>query len=76
MRYYLITIQYNAEAKAENRTVPKAFDSMEEAIAEFHAQMGRDMKNTTLGWALSLIVDSNGGIVRNEKWERAVTVIE
>lgn len=68
MRYYLVTIQYNKESKAENRTVPKAFDNIDDAIAEFHAQMGRDMKNTTLGWALSIIFDSNGGIVRDEKW--------
>lgn len=76
MRFYLITIQYNKDSESENRSVPKAFDSKEEAIAEFHAQMGKDMKNATLGWALSMVIDSDGMIIRNEKWERAITVIE
>lgn len=72
MRYYLVSIQYNKEAKAENRTVPKAFDSRDEAIAEFHKQMGNDMKNATLGWALSIVFDSNCGIVKEEKWVEEV----
>lgn len=72
MRYYLVSIQYNKEAKAENRTVPKAFDSRDEAIAEFHKQMGNDMKNVTLGWALSIVFDSNCGIVKEEKWVEEV----
>lgn len=68
MRFYLVTIQFNKEAQAENRTAPKAFDKVEDAIAEFHTQMGKDMKNATLGWALSIVFDSNGGIIRDEKW--------
>lgn len=68
MRFYLVTIQYNKDAKAENRTAPKAYDTVDEAIAEFHTQMGKDMKNATLGWAISIVFDSNGGIIRDEKW--------
>lgn len=68
MRYYLITIQYNKESKSENRTAPKAFDDVDSALAEFHSQMGKDMKNATLGWAISIVFDSDGGIIRNEKW--------
>lgn len=75
MRYYLVTIQYNKNAEAENRSVPKAFDNIDDAIAEFHSQMGKDMKNDTLGWALSIIFDSNGGIIRDEKWTRVVEPI-
>lgn len=33
--------------------------------------MGKDMKNDTLGWALAIIFDSNGGIIRDERWTRA-----
>ncbi len=72
MRYYLTTIQYNKVAEAENRTVPKAFDSLEDAVAEFHAQVGKDMKNETLGWSLNYITNSEGGHYDkyNEKWTR------
>lgn len=72
MRFYLITIQYNRIAEAENRTAPKAFDSLDSAIAEFHTQMGKDMKTDSLGWALSMVINSEGGIHKNEKWTRPV----
>lgn len=68
MRYYLITIQYNKDKDAENRTIPKAYDTKDEAIAAFHKQMGADMTNPTLGWALNMVINSEGGIIKNEKW--------
>ena len=72
MRFYLITIQYNAEAGAENRSVPKAFDSLDDAFAEFHSQVSKDMRNATLGWSLNMIVNSEGGTYEKytEKWTR------
>lgn len=70
MRYYLVTIQYNREAESENRTVPKAFNTIDEAIAAFHKQMGNDMSNQTLGWAISIVFDNNGEIIKNERWIR------
>lgn len=72
MRYYLVTIQYNKDKGAENRTAPKAFDNVDDAIAAFHKQMGNDMTNDTLAWALSMVFNSEGGIIRNEKWTRPV----
>lgn len=70
MRYYVLSIQYNQEKEAENRSVPKAFDTLGDAIAEFHSQMAKDMNNATLGWSLCMVIDSNGYVVRNEKWTR------
>ena len=72
MRFYLLTVQHNVEKNAENRVVPKAFDTEEEAIASFHSQMGTDMKNATLDWAISMVVNEYGGIVKNERWTREV----
>ena len=72
MRFYLMTVQHNKEADAENRIAPKAFDLEEEAIAEFHTQMGKDMKNSTLDWAISVIINEYGGIIKNERWTRYV----
>lgn len=68
MRYYLFTVQFNKEAGAENRTVPKAFNSLNEAIAEFHSQLSKDMKNPTLGWSLAMIINSDGGVHMQEKY--------
>lgn len=75
-RYYLVTIQYNRNSQAENRTAPKAFDTMDEAVAAFHKQMGSDMSNDTLGWAISIVFDNYGGIIRNEMWTRPEEAVE
>lgn len=74
MRYYVIFIQFNKDAQAENRTVPKAFDTLDDAIAEFHTQMGKDMKNATLGWSMGTIINSEGGQYQKytDKWVRPV----
>ena len=68
MRYYVFTVQHNWEADAENRTVPKAFDSLNEAKAEFHNQLGKDIKNATLDWSLAMIINSDGGIEDVERY--------
>lgn len=70
-RYYVVAIQYNKDKEAENRTVPKAFNTLDEAVAEFHKQMGADMNNATLGWSISIVFDNDDSIYRNEKWTRA-----
>jgi hypothetical protein len=72
MRFYLLTVQHNVEKNAENRVAPKAFDTEEDAVAEFHSQMGKDMKNSTLDWAISIVVNEFGGIVKNERWTKNV----
>ena len=72
MRFYLLTVQHNVEKNAENRVTPKGFDTEEDAIAEFHTQMGKDMKNSTLDWAFSMVVNEFGGIVKNERWTKYV----
>ena len=68
MRFYVLAVQYNREAQAENRTVPKAFDNRNEAIAEFHSQLAKDMKNTTLGWSLCMVINDAMGIEAKEKY--------
>lgn len=68
MRYYLVTIQYNREAQAENRTVPKAFDSLNDAEAEFHSQVAKDMKNSILGWSLNMVINDDGGVYLQKKY--------
>lgn len=79
MRYYLITIQYNKDSEAENRPQPKGYDSLDDAVADFHTQVGKDMKNNTLGWSLNIVIDEQGNVFRNERWtaeEKTDTVVE
>lgn len=68
MRYYVFAVQYNKIVQAENRTVPKAYDKRDDAIAEWHRQLASDMKNETLGWSLCMVINSEGYVEKNEKW--------
>lgn len=72
MRYYVFSVQFNKDAKAENRTVPKAFDKREDAIKEFHRQMESDMGNATLGWSICMVINSAMGIEKMERWDAEV----
>lgn len=72
MRYYVVTIQHNADADAENRSVPKAYDSKNDAIREFHRQLASDMGNAIIDWSLCLIFDSRMEIIVAEKYVREV----
>jgi len=68
MRFYVLAIQYNKEAGAENRTAPKAYNTRNEAVAEFHRQLAADMKNATLGWSLCMVINDAMGIEAQEKY--------
>ena len=70
MRYYVIAIQHNKDVNAENRSVPKAFDDLLTAKQEFHAQLGRDINNSTLDWGIVCILNSYGYLEVTEKWMR------
>ena len=67
-RYYVMFVQHNKEVNAENRTVPSAFDSVNQALQKFHEQMGSDMKNQTLDWSVGYILDNLGNVYRTERW--------
>ena len=73
MRYYVIAIQHNKEADAENRSVPKVYDSKLSAKQEFHRQLGIDMNNATLDWGIVSILNSDGYLEATEKWEAPVS---
>ena len=70
MRYYVLSIEFNREKASENRTAPKAYDTYDDAIIEFHSRLAADMKNDSLGWALVMVFDNEGNTRRVEKWTR------
>lgn len=74
MRFYLTSIQFNKEAQAENRTAPKAFDKLEDAVTEFFSQVAKDRKNATLGWSVNYITNEFGGIYPDyvHRWDAKV----
>ena len=68
MRYYVLSIQFNKDAQAENRTAPKAYDSRNDAVKEFHNQLSTDMGNPTLGWSICMVINSAMGVEMQEKY--------
>lgn len=69
MRFYVHAIQFNKVAQAENRTVPKACNTLNEALTEYHDQLARDHKNKTLGWSMVWITSSvSAAPIKEEKY--------
>ena len=68
MRYYVVSVQHNKEKDAENRSIPKAFDTELQARQAFHAQLGDDMSNTTLDWSVCMIFTDIGSVIASERW--------
>jgi hypothetical protein len=67
-RFYVMFVQHNKEADAENRTVPSAFDTKKEAEQKWHEQLGKDMKNATLDWGVGYILDNFGNRIDSKYW--------
>lgn len=75
-RYYVICVQHNKEANAENRTAPNGYNTLSEAVQKYHEQLGKDMKNATLDWSVGYIVDNLGNLYRSEYWEEETEPVE
>lgn len=76
MRYYVTAIQHNKEKDAENRIVPFAFDTLNEAKQKFHEILGNDMKNATLDWSVCYLFTSEGTMIMSERWTEEITPVE
>lgn len=68
IRYYVMFVQHNKEANAENRTVPSGHNDLKEAQQRFYEQMAKDMKNTTLDWSVGYILDNYGNVIESRYW--------
>ena len=69
MRYYVVSVQHNKEKDAENRSVPKVFDTELQARQAFHSQLGSDMGNEVLDWSVCMIFTDIGSVIASERWE-------
>ena len=75
MRYYVVSVQHNKDKDAENRSVPKAFDTELQARQAFHAQLGSDMGNAVLDWSVCMIFTDIGSVIASERWEAPESVV-
>lgn len=68
VRFYVMSVEYSIPSKAENRTQPRAYDSLNEAMARLHEVMRNDMTNETIAWAVCYILDNFGNTIRHEEY--------
>lgn len=67
-RYYVVAVQHNKDANAENRTVPSAYDDLKSAQQKYYEQLGKDMNNATLDWGFCCILDNTGNQLDSRYW--------
>lgn len=67
-RYYVTSVEYNKVAKAENRTVPFSFATIDEARKKFAAILSQDILNPTLSWCNIVMWDSYGNTIMHDFW--------
>ena len=60
MRYFLQTIQHNAEKQALNYDKPKVFDDIKKAESAYAKQYGTDMDNATLDGSINVVFSERG----------------
>ena len=72
MRYYVVFVQQTPSG--ENREVPKAYDSLNDAVTEFHVHLGKDGKNANVIESVCMVFDSEGAVYRSEKTTGKATV--
>lgn len=72
MSYYVTSIEYNAEAQAENRSVPKMFTSRDKAVACYHKTIADNMNNAKLSWSIVKLWNSTGVDEMVDCWHREV----
>ena len=67
MRYFTVEISVVSGVTAQ---AVFSRDDYNAAMAAYHLFMSSSMSNTDCTEALCMVIDSDGGIYRNERWER------
>lgn len=69
MKYLIVLYaQYNNET-ADKKAIYEVANS-DEAVSSFHSYMGTYMKDKTVSKVTVVAMTENGGIIRDETWER------
>lgn len=69
MKFYVIEI-----AETKEKTTKGVYDyaTLDEAVASFHTKLGGAMKNPDYLSELLIVINSDGGVSKNEKWVRQI----
>lgn len=71
MKYYVIRIKYLLDG-TEKKSEIMSYDTITRAVAKFHSNMGTDMLDESLKGVLCMVVNSEGGILENKKWNAEI----
>lgn len=71
-RFYVVSIQYNMEKKAENRTVPVPYPTYTKAKTAWHDQLQKDGKNPVIGWSICMVIDNYCNVLETERYDAEV----
>lgn len=67
MKYFLIEI---TETQDKLGKAIYEYDTEDAAVASFHSKMGGAMKNENYASELLMVINSEGGTYKNEKWTK------
>ena len=70
MKFYLIEV-----AEGDSKIAGKAiyeYSTLDEAVANFHSKLGTAMKSDLFESELVMVINSEGGVHKSEKWAKAV----
>ena len=67
MRYYVFSVETNKEG-VENRSQPKAYDTRNEAVRQYHKTLSEDMGNSNIATAIVMVINSAMGVEVSEKY--------
>ena len=74
MKFYLIEV-----AEGDSKIAGKAiyeYATLDEAVANFHSKLGTAMKSDLFESELVMVINSEGGVHKSEKWAKAVPETE
>lgn len=69
MKYYVMEITNYNDGTAEAKGV-YAYDTQDEAIANYHSKMGGAMKNAKYESELITVTAGNGVVIKTDFWTR------
>ena len=75
MKFFLIEITTYNDGKNDAKGVYD-YATLDEAVANFHSKMGEAMKNETYASELLMIINSEGGVHKIEKYIKPTVPIE
>lgn len=75
MEYYVILAKKYNDGAADKKSI-YVYQTIDEAVASFHSQLGGAVGASTIDSILCLVINSVGGTLRSEYWQAKETAEE